>query len=76
MAVLNNPIFPITNNTFVGTATDEQVQNYGAVHCVDAGILTVTTGNGSNKVLNCGEGQDVNVAGCKSVTSDMEVWIS
>ncbi len=76
MATLNNPIFPVHNDTFVGIATDEEPGNYGALHCEEPGTLTIVTPNGSTKVLLVAGGDDINVAGCLSVTSTARVWIS
>ena len=76
MATLNNQAFPITNDTFAGIATNEEVKAYGLVHCEEDGSLTVTTGDGSTITLEVLAGCDINVEGCESVTSTARVWVS
>jgi hypothetical protein len=76
MATLNNPAFPIHNDTYVGIAADTEVRAFGLVHGEEAGTLTVTKGDGTTVDIQIQAGCDVNVEGCLSVTSTARVWVS
>ena len=68
--------FPIQANTFVGTATDLNMNGYKIVHASADGDLTFTFTSG-DITISVVNGMDIAVSNaCISMTSSMEVWVS
>ena len=78
MQTLNNPVFPMHENTFQGIAIDVVMDDkpYKIVHADEASTVTVQYKSGGSNSLGLGAGEDVTIPGAVSVTSSASIKLS